>query len=118
MLFSFFNSSDQNTLVTTDEGGYPDHPESPTHAPEDLSAEGDISSSANAEHIESKEDAELPSGGHQYSVVHTSPNYSFGFVPPILGNQLAPVENPESQARDVSRLPSFVVSPQVLVVTC
>ncbi|KAF3445288.1 hypothetical protein FNV43_RR14983 [Rhamnella rubrinervis] len=104
------SSSNQNALATTDEGDYPDHPGSPTHVPENLSsAEGDISSSANIGHNESKQDTALPSGGHQYSVVHTSPNYSFGFVPPILGSQLAPVENPESQARDVSRLPSFVV---------
>ena len=103
-------------MATTDEGDYPDHPGSPTHVPENLSsAEGDISSSANTGHNESKQDTALPSGGHQHSVVHTSPNYNFGFVPPILGSQLAPVENPESQARDVSRLPNFVVSPQASV---
>ncbi|KAL9384619.1 hypothetical protein Peur_021629 [Populus x canadensis] len=100
--------SKQNTLLTAEEGNYPDHPQSPSHVPGKLSAEGDVSSNAVPDY-ESKQEAALLSGGHQYSVVHTSPSYSFGFVPPMLGSQIAPFENSESQARDVSRLPSFVV---------
>ncbi|XP_015900770.3 GBF-interacting protein 1-like isoform X2 [Ziziphus jujuba] len=104
------SSSNQNALTNADEGDYSDRPGSPVHVPENLSpADGEISSSAALGHNESKQDAVLPSGGHQYSVVHTSPNYSFGFVPPVLGGQLAPLENPDSQARDVSRHPSFVL---------
>lgn len=103
-------------MTNADEGDYSDRPGSPVHVPENLSpADGEISSSAALGHNESKQDAVLPSGGHQYSVVHTSPNYSFGFVPPVLGGQLAPLENPDSQARDVSRHPSFVVSSHVLL---
>jgi hypothetical protein len=106
-------------LAPAEEGHYPDHPQSPTHVPENLSSgDGDVSSSTIPEYNESKQKTALPSGGHQYSVVHTSPNYSFGFVPPMLGSQLAPFENSESQARDVSRLPSFVVSPQTSVLLC
>ncbi|BFG25886.1 hypothetical protein CerSpe_121590 [Prunus speciosa] len=105
-------SSNQNALATANEDDYPDHPQSPTHAPENISSgEGDVSSSATQGQNESKHDTALPSGGHQFSVAHTSPNYSFGFVPPILGSQLAPFENSESQPRDISRLPSFVVQP-------
>ncbi|CAL2249103.1 unnamed protein product [Prunus armeniaca] len=105
-------SSNQNALATANEDDYPDHPQSPTHVPENISsAEGDVSSSATQGQNESKHDTALPSGGHQFSVAHTSPNYSFGFVPPILGSQLAPFENSESQPRDISRLPSFVVQP-------
>ncbi|XP_011008079.1 PREDICTED: flocculation protein FLO11 [Populus euphratica] len=100
--------SKQNTLVTAEEGNYPDHPQSPSHVPGKLSAEGDVSSNVVPDY-ESKQEAALLSGGQQYSVVHTSPSYSFGFVPPMLGSQIAPFENSESQARDVSRLPSFVV---------
>lgn len=78
-----------------------DHPQSPAHAPENLS--GDVSSSI-PESNENNESA-LLSGGHQYSVVHTSPNYNFGVMPPIL----APFEDTESQAREISRLANFVV---------
>nr|XP_017179709.2 LOW QUALITY PROTEIN: GBF-interacting protein 1-like [Malus domestica] len=106
------SSSNQNASATADEGDYPDHPQSPPLVSENISSgEGDVSSSVSPGHNESKHDTALPSGGHQFSVAHTSPNYSFGFVPPILGSQLAPFENSESQARDVSRLPSFVVQP-------
>lgn len=104
-------SSNQNALATVEEGDYPDNSHSPTNVPENLSSGDDVSSSAIPEYNESKQKTALPPEGHQYSVVHTSPNYSFGFVPPMLGSQLPPFENSESQARDVSRLPSFVVSP-------
>lgn len=102
-------------MATAEEGDYPDHPESPPHVSENISSgEGDISSSSAPEY-DSKQEIALPPGGHQYSTVHTSPNYSFGFVPPILGSQLAPFESSESQARDVTRLPSFVVSLKTFV---
>lgn len=99
-------------METADEEDYPEHPLSPTHVPENVSsADGGVSSTATPGQNESKQDTGLPSGGHQYSMVNTSSNYNFGLVPPILGSQLAPLENSESQAREVSRLPSFVVSP-------
>lgn len=102
----------QKAAVTSDVGDYPDHPQSPSNAPENLpTSEVDVSSSAIQEYNESKQDAALPSGGHQHSAMQTSPNYSFGFVPPMLGTQLPPFDNSESQALDISRLPSFVVSP-------
>ncbi|KAM7503796.1 hypothetical protein LguiB_002700 [Lonicera macranthoides] len=102
--------SNQIALGTAEEGDYPDCPPSSSHVPENLSStEVDVSSSVVPEYNEPKQETNLPPGGHQYSVVHTSPNYSFGFMPPMLGNQLAPFEGTESQARDVSRLPSFVV---------
>ncbi|XP_039032601.1 uncharacterized protein LOC120167749 isoform X2 [Hibiscus syriacus] len=97
-------SSNQNASATAEEGDYSDHPQSPAHAPEKSSSDGGVSSSM-PEYNENKQENALLSGGHQYSVVHTPPNYNFGHVPPIL----ATIENPESQARDVSRLSSFVV---------
>ncbi|KAI9079107.1 hypothetical protein K1719_038946 [Acacia pycnantha] len=103
-------SSSQKAAVTSEVGDYPDHPQSPTNVPENLpTSEVDVSSSAIQEYNESKQDAALPSGGHQHSAMQTSPNYSFGFVPPMLGAQLPPFDNSESQALDISRLPSFVV---------
>ncbi|GAV68446.1 DUF1296 domain-containing protein [Cephalotus follicularis] len=105
-------ASNQTALTTADGGDYPDHPQSPTHVPENLSGEGDVPSKAVPEYTESKQESALLSEGHQYSVVHTTPNYGLGFVPPMLGSQLAPFENSESQSRDVSRLPSFVVQQQ------
>lgn len=91
------------------EEDYPDHPLSPTHAPENLSGRGDVSASSVPELSESKQESALLSGGQHSSVVQTSPNYSLGFLPHMLGGQFAQFENSESQARDVSHLPSFVV---------
>ncbi|XP_027329694.1 GBF-interacting protein 1-like isoform X2 [Abrus precatorius] len=106
--------SSQNAALTSEVGDYPDHPQSPTNGPENLSSsEVDGSSSAIQEYSESKQETALPSGGHQYSGVQTSPNYSFGFVPPMLGTQLTPFDNSESQTRDISRLPSFIVHQQL-----
>ncbi|KAL5064019.1 hypothetical protein RYX36_025756 [Vicia faba] len=51
----------------------------------------------------------MPSEGNEYPVVHTSPNYNLGFMPPMLETHSAQIDNSESQARDISRLPSFVV---------
>ncbi|KAK1431087.1 hypothetical protein QVD17_14308 [Tagetes erecta] len=99
----------QDVLATADDGGYPDRPPSSSNVPENLSPEGDLSSNAGPDHIESKQEASLPVPGHQYPVVHPSSNLSFGFIPPIIGNQMAPVESNESQTRDASRVPSFVV---------
>ncbi|KAK8621481.1 hypothetical protein V6N13_067910 [Hibiscus sabdariffa] len=92
--------SNQNTA---EEGDYTDHPQSPAHAPGNLSGDGDVSSSI-PEYNENKQENALLSGSHQHSAV-TSPNYSFGIVPPML----APFGNAESQAREVTRLSSFVV---------
>ncbi|KAE8668730.1 hyphally regulated cell wall protein 3-like isoform X2 [Hibiscus syriacus] len=97
-------SSNQNALAIAEEGDYSDHPQSPAHAPENLPGDGVVSSSI-PEYNENKQENAFLSGSHQYTVVHTPPNYNFGLVPPIL----APVENPECQTHEVSRLSSFVV---------
>ncbi|KAK8541654.1 hypothetical protein V6N12_014281 [Hibiscus sabdariffa] len=96
-------SSNQNALSTAEEGDYADRPQSPADAPGNLSDGGDVASSI-PEHNGNKQENALLSGSHQHSAV-TSPNYSFGIVPPMLG----PFGNAESQAREVSRLSSFVV---------
>ncbi|CAK9167185.1 unnamed protein product [Ilex paraguariensis] len=101
------SSSNQNALATADQD-YPDHSQSLLQVPES-SCEDDVSSSVVPEFSESKQENALPSGGHEYSAAHTSPSQSFGFMPPMIGSQLAPFESSESQARDVSRLPGFVV---------
>lgn len=97
--------------------GYEDYSDPPpsSHVPENLSSSaGDAPpSTVVPEYSESKQETALLPRGHQHSAVHTSPNYSFGFVPPVLGSHLAPFEIIESQAHDVSRIPSFVVSPQI-----
>lgn len=99
-------SSDQNPS-TAAEGADCSDQSPPSGGQENLSAKTEDVSSSIPEYSESKQ--ETLKGGHQYSIVHTSPNYSFGFVPPTLGSQLAPFEISESQSRDVSRLPNFVV---------
>nr|XP_010321076.1 GBF-interacting protein 1-like isoform X2 [Solanum lycopersicum] len=99
-------SSDQNPSAAA-EGANCSDQSPPSGGQENLSAKTEDVSSSIPEYSESKQGT--LQGGHQYSVVHTSPNYSFGFVPPTLGSQLAPFEISESQSRDVSRLPNFVV---------
>jgi hypothetical protein len=111
MMNHVFQLNSQNGAVTSEVEDYPDHPQSPNNVPVNLeSSEVDGSSSAIQEYNESKQDTALPHEGHQYSGVHIPPNYSFGFVPPMLSTQLPPFDNSESQTRDISRLPSFIVS--------
>lgn len=63
------------------------------------------------EYDQSKTEAAPATDSSQHSVIHTSPAYSnFGLVPQMLGNQFATVEGAEPQARDVTRIPSFLVS--------
>ncbi|KAM7492436.1 hypothetical protein LguiA_035357 [Lonicera macranthoides] len=104
------SSSNQVALANSGYEDYPDPPPS-SHVPENLSSsEGDAPpSTVVPQYNESKQETALLPGGHQHSAVHASPNYSFGFVPPILGSHLARFENIESQAHDVPHIPSFVV---------
>ncbi|GFZ05376.1 flocculation protein [Actinidia rufa] len=106
------SSSNLTALERTGEGDYPDYPHSPRHVPENLlTGEGDVSSTIAPEYSESKKETSLLPvlNGHQYSMIHTSPSYSFDFMSPMVSSQIAPFESSESQACDVSRLPSFVV---------
>ncbi|KAK6141272.1 hypothetical protein DH2020_024988 [Rehmannia glutinosa] len=52
---------------------------------------------------------EVAPGSHQDPAVHTSSNYNYGFMPPILSAQLTPFESSEFQAHDVPQLPGFAV---------
>ncbi|KAI3753523.1 hypothetical protein L2E82_25578 [Cichorium intybus] len=100
------HSRNQNALPTTDEGDHLDRPTSSSNVP----TEGDMSSNVGPEYRDSKQEtSSLPTPGHQYPVVHTSPNFSFGFMPPMIGSPITSFENNESQARDGSHVPSFVV---------
>ncbi|KAL9243959.1 hypothetical protein vseg_017788 [Gypsophila vaccaria] len=45
----------------------------------------------------------------QNSNMHDSSSYGFDAMPPMIGNQLGQLEGSETQARDVSRAPGFVV---------
>ncbi|KAL6999857.1 hypothetical protein U1Q18_001013 [Sarracenia purpurea var. burkii] len=103
-------SSNQNALAISEEGDYSDHAQSATHVPESLSTgEGDVSSTAVPEYSESKQETSLPPGSHPHSMAHSSPSYSFGLMPQMIGSQVAPIESSDPQARDVSRLSNFVV---------
>ncbi|KAI3465549.1 hypothetical protein Pfo_022212 [Paulownia fortunei] len=102
--------SNQTVLVAAEntEIKYPDHIQSPSQGPENFSSsEVEVSSSINPDYGESKQ--EVAPGSHQHPVVQTSSNYNYGFMPPILSSQLTPFESSECQARDVPRLPGFVV---------
>ncbi|KAL7595566.1 hypothetical protein Lser_V15G30888 [Lactuca serriola] len=105
--------------------GEEDHLEQPTtsssNVPKNLPTEGDMSLNTGPECRESKQEtsssssssssSSLPTPSHQYPAVHTSPNpnFSFGFMPPMIGSQVTSFENTKSQARDASHVPSFVV---------
>lgn len=97
-------------LVTADDRDYTDGPSSSSIVPESVSPESDMSSNVAPEHTELKQETSLPTSGHQYPVAHPPSNLSFGFMPPIIGSHMASFETNESQARDASRVPSFVVS--------
>ncbi|XP_076894479.1 GBF-interacting protein 1-like isoform X1 [Bidens hawaiensis] len=62
----------------------------------------EVSSNVIPDHTESKQETSLPVPGHQYPVARN-------FIPPIIGSQLAPFESNESQPRDASSVPTFVV---------
>ncbi|KAK6142364.1 hypothetical protein DH2020_022712 [Rehmannia glutinosa] len=87
---------------------YLDPTQSLSQGPEDFSSgDVEVSSSITPDYGESKQ--EVAPGSHQDPAVHTSSNYNYGFMPPILSAQLTPFESSESQARDVPQLPGFAV---------
>ncbi|KAL0362095.1 UNVERIFIED_CONTAM: GBF-interacting protein 1 [Sesamum calycinum] len=89
--------SNQNAFVATEdaETKYPDHPQSPSQGPENFpSSGGEVSSSITPDYSESKPEV----ASHQNPVVHTTSNYNFGFMPPILSGPVTPLESSESQA--------------------
>lgn len=101
----------QNALSPTEEADYIDRSQSPEQVTENLSSvEVSVPSSSVPDSSDSKKET---TSGPQHPSAHTSANYNFGLMPPILGNPLGPVEASETQARDVSRVPSFVVQQPV-----
>ncbi|KAM3395126.1 GBF-interacting protein 1 isoform X1 [Capsicum galapagoense] len=103
--------SNQNASPAVEDTDSPDQPPL-SHGQESLPAKGDDDISSSAPECSEPKQETLQSG-QQYSVVHTSPNYNFGFVPTMLGNQVPPFESSESQPRDVSRLPNFLVQQSI-----
>lgn len=100
-------SSNQNEFAT-EEVDYPENNQSTSYNAENLSSnEGGVSSTAVAESSEPKQENTPES--NLYSVTHTSTNYNFGFMQPVVGNQLSPFESSEAQVRDVPRLPTIMV---------
>ncbi|CAN1236063.1 GBF-interacting protein 1 [Linum grandiflorum] len=97
----------EDTVAVAEEGAYPDQPHSPSPVPGTLQSDGDVSVSAAPDYSEGKQE-NVVSASHPYPGVHSSPSY-FGIVHPVLGGQIAQFENSESQPRDASRMPSFVV---------
>ncbi|KAL3646147.1 hypothetical protein CASFOL_011327 [Castilleja foliolosa] len=102
--------SNQSALVAAEdtEVKYPDHPHSPPQEPEIFSSSEVEATAATISPDYREPKPEVAPGSHQHPVVNTS-NYSYGFMPPILGGQPAPLESSESQARDASRLPGIVM---------
>lgn len=85
-----------------------------SNLPNSLATDSDVSSTVVVpECSESKQLTDFPSGGNQYSMVNNSPTYSLGILPTMVASQVTPIESTESQARDASHLPGFVVSPHV-----
>lgn len=102
-------SNQTSSTATEDtESKYPEQPQSPSHGPDKFSSgEVEVSSPVTTDYNVSK--VEVAPGSQPHPVVHTSSNYGFGFLPPILGGQVPTSENSESQTRDAPRHPGFVV---------
>ncbi|GMH12002.1 hypothetical protein Nepgr_013843 [Nepenthes gracilis] len=94
----------QNILATSEEGDYADHLQSPAQVPETMSS-GNVDAPSSL--VPDINDSKEATGGPQQSIGHTSA-YSFGPVPPMLGNPLAQFESSETQGQDVYRIPGSV----------
>ncbi|EPS70506.1 hypothetical protein M569_04245, partial [Genlisea aurea] len=87
---------------------YSDLPQSPVCVSQNFSAaEGDVPALISSEQTEPR--LEATPENHHHTLDHASSRYSLGFMPPIVGSQVAHPETLESQARDVNRLPGFIV---------
>ncbi|KAI3675127.1 hypothetical protein L1987_84711 [Smallanthus sonchifolius] len=99
-----------SALASADDEDHPDHPSSSSNnIPENLPAEGDVLSNSGFNYHESKQETSLPTASHQYPILHTSPNFNFGFIPPMIGTHLTSFETNESHNHDGSQVPNFVV---------
>ncbi|KAL8205354.1 hypothetical protein R6Q57_008912 [Mikania cordata] len=103
--------NENNALASAEDEYHPDHPSLSNNIPENLSAEGDVSSNSGLDSHESKQEISLPTASHQYPILHASPNISFGFIPPMIGTHLTSFETNESQSHDGSQVPNFVHQP-------
>ncbi|KAK9075529.1 hypothetical protein SSX86_003853 [Deinandra increscens subsp. villosa] len=101
-----------SALETADED-HPDRPLSSNNILENPSVVDHVSSNSGPDDHESKQEALLPTRTHEHPIVHTSPNFSFGFIPPMTGTSHRSFETNESQGRDGSQLPNFVVQQPV-----
>lgn len=102
-----FVFSNHNEVMSVEE----DYPPASANVSESLISDvHDVSSRVVPEYSESKQETDLPPGYQQYSTVHAYPNYGFGIMP----SMVLPTEGTKSQTHDVSRLPAFVVSPQLI----
>lgn len=103
-----------HSVPATREAEYLDHLQPPVQIAENiLSKELQISSNipTSPENDQPKREATLDQEGPQYSVVCTAPTYlNLGPVPPVLGSHFATLEGAESQSREASCIPGFVVS--------
>ena len=69
--------SNQSIASTAKEEDYPDQPQSPPHAPENLSPPvGNVSSGAVPKHDQSWQEMLLPTGGPHFPVVQPLPSQS------------------------------------------
>ncbi|KAK1439750.1 hypothetical protein QVD17_05570 [Tagetes erecta] len=94
--------------TSADDEDHLDHQPSSNNIPENLSAEGDVSLNSGFNHNESTQETSLPTS-HHHQILHTSPNISFGFIPPMIGTHLTSFETNESHNHDGSQVPNFVV---------
>lgn len=102
--------SNESAASTAQDEDYTDLPQSP-HAPENLLPPiGSVSSGEVPKHDQWKQEMLLPAGGPHFPVVQPLPNYSFGFMPPLLGNSLVQFEGPDAQVQDTCHSPNIVVS--------
>lgn len=73
-------------------------------------SEGNVAANADSEGDQSKQEIMMVPEGHLNPTAPIAPNYGFGIMPPVQGGHLIQFDGHETQAQDVSRVSTFVVS--------
>lgn len=92
---ALLNPSNQTTSSVAHESDFLGHPESSPHLPENSPLEVNISSVAPTKSDHSMPEFMLPPGALQHPFFHTIPDYSFGFMSPLMGPNFVQVEGAE-----------------------
>ncbi|XP_074566028.1 GBF-interacting protein 1-like isoform X2 [Curcuma longa] len=105
-------SLSNSTSPTAEEDDFSEHPQSPEQVTDNYSKKEIVisnSASPETEYNETNQEDSISPEGSQNLIVQSTPSYPPVGLVPQLSSQIASFESSESQARDASRLPSFLV---------